>query len=277
MKSHASRHDPEQRFSREELAALSEEVNDYGNLPWQGSPSRLVMMPVDPGFMHVYWHISRRELSEAGVNPAEHHGRYQLHLTPVENGVEVAERGFSLAIQGLRGERRVWLPPGNRTFKASLQVEASAGDLALLAYSEPATLPHPPVPPASLLAPIGAPVSGLRPETTPREQARAALPEASERTLDDLLGGVPVVRKDFRENGVYFDEALIDRFIQASLSERIPGVETLALLREGMLPGYGESFSSLGGASELSASGRGLYGDCSLLPSFDTSSLPTML
>lgn len=222
MKLLTSRYAPTEHFSQEELAVISRDIR----AAWKPTPeledSEVVLMPVDPAFVHVYWHVSKQDLEGAGVDGATHHGRYALEVTPVNEGCPQYDRAFTLTVQGQRNDRNIWLPPEVRSCYARLGVEAE-DRFVPLAKSNIVKLPNPPVVPTDVLKPFGEPQPGLKPEPTLESLAKEVFPELPECALVSGIQGVGIARADLEELGVYYDEKMIDRVITEKLTRKYPG------------------------------------------------------
>ncbi len=255
MSLYSSPFDLDEVFSVDELAAVSREIASGWGLAWQDAPSEVVLMPVDPHFIHAYWNISEVDLEQRGLHHSTKDGCYVFRMVPLANGVEPQEdRAFEFEVQGLRNDRSVWMPPGERSFRAEIGLRKQGGGFEVLKVSNQVEMPPPAVPPQLALVDVGVPLDSVRFADVVASHTAAQ----KGKTLAERAGGSEVVHEGFKERGVYFDEMLIDRLIIEKLSKRLPGSRFEGLLETGKKGDWGQTDRLFFGDSQtdgLTASG----------------------
>jgi hypothetical protein len=91
-----------------------------------GKIGRLVLLPVDPYLMHVYWDLTSTAPPSAGVRPI-----LRFH----ESGEHLPDRPFDVVIDLARSSWYVHLWSPNRSYYADLGWQASDGSFTPLARS----------------------------------------------------------------------------------------------------------------------------------------------
>jgi hypothetical protein len=118
------------------------------NLP-TGEISRLVLLPVDPYLMHVYWDLDSTAPPAAGVRPI-----LRFH----ESGDSFRNRPFDVEVDLAASNCYVHLWSPNKTYYADIGWQASDGSFTPLARSNTVSTPPAWVSP-SVSAPVSAPVT----------------------------------------------------------------------------------------------------------------------
>ncbi|MCQ8103889.1 DUF4912 domain-containing protein [Methylomonas sp. SURF-2] len=141
------------RFTPRELLEISRQISREYSPNKASHRARLVLLPVSPRRLHVYWHIAKG-LSADSPNRPDQSGAMTLRIyadakassKPLERA-DAEPAWFDLGVSGADGQRDVWLPEALATsadarYRAVLGEKAGQGEFKPWVYSNTASTPH---------------------------------------------------------------------------------------------------------------------------------------
>lgn len=125
-------------------------VSAENELPAGGGANRIVLLPVAPDRVHIYWEIDRRVMAESGLTAAGEESRLRILLQSheaVESPEEAPSLPIFLEVEPAADTRKCYvsLPKPEQTLSAAVGLQTRQGIFVPLAESNRITTPalHP--------------------------------------------------------------------------------------------------------------------------------------
>lgn len=112
----ASKH----KLSPKEMFAISEEISRDFAPKASNNTQGLVILPVDPNYLHVYWNLGDDKLNGMQKNGSRNHLILRIYSAPSKNTESAETKSwFDIAIDSTQSQQKVFLPA--RTDKTAYQ------------------------------------------------------------------------------------------------------------------------------------------------------------
>lgn len=132
------------KLSRKEMFAISEEIShDFSPKP-SNNTQKLVILPVDPNHLHVYWNLGDNQMNSVQKNDSGNQLTLRIYLEPGPNTDSAETKSyFDVAIESTQAQQKVFLPmrTDETAFHASIGKCYSDNSLAPIACSNTAHVP----------------------------------------------------------------------------------------------------------------------------------------
>jgi len=126
------------KLSPKEMLEISEEISlDFAPRA-SNNTQELVLLPVDPNHLYVYWNLGDDKLNSTQKNDSENQLTLRIYSEPNKNTDTLKTKSyFDVAIDGAKAQQKVFLPmrAHETTYCATIGKRSQDNSLAPFAYS----------------------------------------------------------------------------------------------------------------------------------------------
>ena len=118
MKLWQSKHDPHCKLSQQSLLDISEKITqEYAPYDYHHQPE-LVLMPVDPFNLYVYWNLKQHEADQTIEHVDKPLALRIYSLADPDTDPDKFKLSFDIAVEGLQKQQKIHLPLAASTYSA---------------------------------------------------------------------------------------------------------------------------------------------------------------